>query len=69
MSVDDQIRYREYAEDLSGITVKHRVAEIHASEIHRLTKVWSTAPSNDPAQDERAVGMSSGGLSGPSSNS
>jgi single-strand DNA-binding protein len=30
ISVDGQIRYREYAEDVNGTTVKHRVAEIHA---------------------------------------
>ncbi|MFZ1012997.1 MAG: single-stranded DNA-binding protein [Terracidiphilus sp.] len=31
ISVDGQIRYREYAEEVNGTTVKHRVAEIHAS--------------------------------------
>lgn len=38
IGVDGQIRYREYTEEVNGTTVKHRVAEIHASKIQRLTK-------------------------------
>jgi single-strand DNA-binding protein len=52
ISVDGQIRYREYAEEVNGSTVKHRVAEIHASKIQRLTKGGSPAPSDDQASDE-----------------
>ena len=39
ISVDGQIRYREYAEEVNGTTVKHRVAEIHAYKLQRLSKV------------------------------
>ena len=52
ISVDGQIRYREYAEEINGTTVKHRVAEIHASKIQRLTKGGAPAPSDDQASDE-----------------
>jgi len=55
ISVDGQIRYREYAEEVNGSTVKHRVAEIHASKIQRLTKGGAPAPSDDQAADEMAV--------------
>jgi len=52
ISVDGQIRYREYAEEVNGTTVKHRVAEIHASKIQRLTKGGAPAPADDQASDE-----------------
>ena len=52
ISVDGQIRYREYAEEVNGTTVKHRVAEIHASKIQSLTRGGAPAPSGDQASDE-----------------
>jgi single-strand DNA-binding protein len=39
ISVDGQVRYREYTEDVNGANVKHRVAEIHAYKLQRLSKV------------------------------
>jgi putative transposase len=53
ISVDGQIRYREYAKEVNGTTIKHRVAQIHASKIQRLTKGGAPAdPSDDQASDE-----------------
>ena len=52
ISVDGQIRYREYAEEVNGTTVKHRVAEIHAYKLQRLSKVEGQGESADEASDE-----------------
>ena len=52
ISVDGQIRYREYVEDLNGMTVKHRVAEIHAYNLQRLSKVEGQGDSAEEATDE-----------------
>ena len=49
ISLDGTIRYREYTEEVNGATVKHRVAEIHASKIQRLTKGGAPVPSDDQA--------------------
>jgi single-strand DNA-binding protein len=52
IGVDGQIRYREYTEEVNGTTVKHRVAEIHASKIQRLTKGGAPADPDDQASDD-----------------
>ncbi|HMH14703.1 MAG TPA: hypothetical protein VK578_16510 [Edaphobacter sp.] len=46
------LRYREYEEDVHGLTVKHRIAEIHASSMKRLSKVESADDPSDGADDE-----------------
>ena len=38
ISVDGQIRSREFSEEVNGSTVKHRVAEIHAYKLQRLSQ-------------------------------
>ena len=52
ITVEGQIRYREYTEDVNGTPVKHRVAEIHASSIKRLSKVEAQDDPADQASDE-----------------
>ena len=52
ITVDGQIRYREYTEDVNGTAVKHRVAEIHASSLKRLSKVEAPDDPEDQASDE-----------------
>ena len=52
IGVDGQIRYREYTEEVNGTTVKHRVAEIHASKIQRLTKGGDPDDPDDQASDD-----------------
>ena len=52
ISVDGTIRYREYTEEVNETSVKHRVAEIHASKIQRLTKGGAPANRDDQASDE-----------------
>ena len=46
ITLEGTLRYREYEEDVHGLTVRHRIAEIHASSMKRLSKV--EAP-DDPA--------------------
>jgi single-strand DNA-binding protein len=52
ISVDDQVRYREYTEDVNGSTLKHRVAEIHAYKLQRLSKVEGQAEPVEESADE-----------------
>ena len=52
ISVDGQIRYREYAEEVNGATVKHRVAEIHAYKLQRLSKVEGQGETADEESGE-----------------
>jgi single-strand DNA-binding protein len=52
ISVDGQIRYCEYAEEVNGITVKHRVAEIHAYKLQRLSKIAGQGESADESAEE-----------------
>ena len=52
VSVDGQIRYREYTEDVNGTAVKHRVAEIHASRLKRVSKVEAQDDPQDQESDE-----------------
>jgi len=52
ISVDGQIRYREYSEEVNGTTIKHRVAEIHAYKLQHLSKVESQSEPVEEATDE-----------------
>lgn len=45
------LRYREYEEDVH-LTVKHRIAEIYAISVKRLSKVETTDDPSDWADDE-----------------
>jgi single-strand DNA-binding protein len=52
VTVEGQIRYREYTEDINGTTVKHRVAEVHARSLKRLSKVETQDDPQDQASDD-----------------
>ena len=46
------LRYREYEEDVHGLTVSHRIAEIHASSMKRLSKIEAADDPSDGAGEE-----------------
>jgi single-strand DNA-binding protein len=50
--LEGSLRYREYEEDVHGLTVKHRVAEIHATSMKRLSKIEAADDPSDGADDE-----------------
>ena len=52
ISLEGTLRYREYEEDVHGLTVRHRIAEIHASSMKRLSKVEAPDDPFDGADDE-----------------
>ena len=52
ISVDGQIRYREYTEEVNGTPVTHRVAEIHAYKLQRLSNVEGQRDSAEEAAEE-----------------
>ena len=52
IALEGTLRYREYEEDIHGLTVKHRIAEIHASSMKRLSKIEATDDPSDGAGEE-----------------
>jgi single-strand DNA-binding protein len=52
VTLEGILRYREYEEDVHGLTVKHRIAEIHAISMKRLSKVEAADDPSDGADDE-----------------
>ncbi len=46
------LRYREVTEDVEGNSFKHRIAEIHATSMKRLSKVETPDDPTDGAGDE-----------------
>jgi single-strand DNA-binding protein len=52
ITLEGSLRYREYEEDVHGLTVKHRVAEIHATSMKRLSKIEAADDPTDGAGDE-----------------
>jgi single-strand DNA-binding protein len=52
ITLEGKLQYREYEEDVHGLTVKHRVAEIHAVTLKRLSKIETTDDPSDGADDE-----------------
>jgi single-strand DNA-binding protein len=52
ITLEGTLRYREYEEDVHGLTVKHRIAEIHASSMKRLSKIEASDDPSDGAGDE-----------------
>jgi single-strand DNA-binding protein len=51
ITLDGTLRYREYEEEVHGRTVKHRVAEIHALSIKRLSRVEASDDPSDGADE------------------
>jgi single-strand DNA-binding protein len=52
ITLEGKLQYREYEEDVHGLTVKHRVAEIHAITLKRLSKIETADDPSDGADDE-----------------
>ena len=52
ITLEGTLRYREYEEEVHGLTVKHRIAEIHALNMKRLSKVEAADDPSDGADDE-----------------
>jgi single-strand DNA-binding protein len=52
IALEGTLRYREYEEDVHGLTVRHRIAEIHASSMKRLSKIEAPDDPSDGAGDE-----------------
>jgi len=52
ITLEGKLRYREYEEDVHGLTVKHRAAEIHATSMKRLSKIEVADDPSDGASDE-----------------
>jgi single-strand DNA-binding protein len=52
VTIEGTLRYREVADEIEGTTFKHRIAEIHAIGIKRLSKVEAADNPADGAGDE-----------------
>ena len=52
ITLEGTLRYREVTEDVGGHPFKHRIAEIHAISMKRLSKVEAADDPSDGADDE-----------------
>ena len=52
ITLEGTLRYREVEDEVKGITFKHRIAEIHAISMKRLSKIEATDDPLDGADDE-----------------
>jgi single-strand DNA-binding protein len=52
VTLEDILRYREVEDDVKGTTFKHRIAEVHATSMKRLSKIEATDDPLDEAGDE-----------------
>jgi single-strand DNA-binding protein len=52
VTLEGILRYREVEDDVNGTTFKHRIAEIHAISMKRLSKVETADDPSDGADDE-----------------
>ena len=52
VTVEGILRYREVEDEVGGTTFKHRIAEIHATSMKRLSKVETADDPSDGADDE-----------------
>ena len=52
ITLEGTLRYREVDDDVQGTSVKHRLAEIHASSLKRLSKIEAFDDPTDQAGDE-----------------
>jgi single-strand DNA-binding protein len=50
--LEGTLKYREVEEDVEGANFKHRIAEIHAISMKRLSKVETRDDPSDGADDE-----------------
>ena len=52
VNLEGILRYREVEDEANGTTFKHRIAEIHAISMKRLSKVETADDPSDGADDE-----------------
>ena len=52
ITLEGTLRYREVEDDVQGTPGKHRIAEIHASSLKRLSKIEAPDDPTDQAGDE-----------------
>ena len=52
ITLEGTLRYREYEEEVHGLTVRHRIAEVHAASMKRLSKTETADDPADGAEDE-----------------
>jgi len=52
ITLEGTLRYREVTEDVEGASFKHRIAEIHAISMKRLSKIVATDDPHDGAIEE-----------------
>jgi single-strand DNA-binding protein len=52
ITLEGTLRYRELEDEVKGTTFKHRIAEVHATSMKRLSKVEAADDPSDGAGDE-----------------
>ncbi len=52
ITLEGKLKYREVEEDVEGVPFKHRIAEIHATSMKRLSKIEAADDPTDAAGDE-----------------
>lgn len=52
ITIEGTLHYREVADDVEGVPFKHRIAEVHATSLRRLSKIEATDDPQDGASDE-----------------
>jgi single-stranded DNA-binding protein len=52
ITLEGTLRYREVEDEIEGSTFKHRIAEIHATSMKRLSKIEAPDDPSDGAGDE-----------------
>jgi single-strand DNA-binding protein len=52
LTLEGVLRYREVEVEVKGVTFKHRIAEIHAISMKRLSKIEAADDPSDGAGDE-----------------
>ena len=52
ITLEGILRYREVEDEVKGTTFKHRIAEIHAISMKRLSKIEAVDDPSDGADDE-----------------
>ena len=52
VTIEGALRYREVTDEIEGTTFKHRIAEIHAISMKRLSKIEAADAPSHGADDE-----------------
>jgi single-strand DNA-binding protein len=52
ITLESTLRYREVEDEVEGTAFKHRIAEVHATSMNRLSKIEAADDPTDGAGDE-----------------